>query len=211
MAQTHTVRQGEHISRIAGQYGFFDYHTIWDHPSNAEIKRRRQDPHVLFPGDVLHIPDKEPKTVSRPTGARHRFRVAVPMLKLRLAVRDLDNVPVANTSCELEVENVKYALTTNSAGLIEQDIPATAESGRLSVHALDLDIPIRIGHLDPLDQDAGWFARLVNLGYVDNAPASTDPRDLRSDIEEFQCDFGLKVTGELDAATKAKLKQIHGA
>ena len=29
-------------------------------------------------------------------------------------------------------------------------------------------------------------------------------------LEEFQCDQKLSVTGELDSATRAKLKELHG-
>jgi hypothetical protein len=34
--------------------------------------------------------------------------------------------------------------------------------------------------------------------------------DVRSAIEEFQCDFGLPVTGTMDAVTQQRLMQIHG-
>ena len=210
MATPHTITQGEHISRIAAQYGFFDYHLIWDDAANAALKKKRVDPHALLPGDVLQIPDKRHTPVSKPTGALHRFKIVAPPLKLRLAVRDFDNVPVANVPCELEIEGATYPLTTDGNGLVEKDVAATAEHGRLRVPSLGIDLPIRIGHLDPADEESGWLGRLINLGYVDDALGTTDPRELQSDIEEFQCDFGLKVTGVLDDATKAKLKQIHG-
>ncbi len=54
---THTVKQGEHISRITEQYRFFDYHTIWDHANNSALKQKRQNPNVLLPGDQLFIPE----------------------------------------------------------------------------------------------------------------------------------------------------------
>jgi hypothetical protein len=210
MATSHTILQGEHISRIAAKYGFFDYHIIWNDPANAALKKKRLNPHVLLPGDVLQIPDKQEKWVSKPTTELHTFTIIRPMLKLRIAVRDFDNVPVANAECELEVEGTIYPLTTNGDGLVEQDVVATAENGRLRVPSLDLDVPIKIGHLDPSDEESGWLGRLINLGYTDDRLGSTSASDLQSDIEEFQCDFGLKVTGVLDAATTAKLKQIHG-
>ena len=210
MATSHIVKQGEHISRIAREHGFFDYRIIWDHPANAALKKKRPNPHVLLPGDHLHIPDKQVKWDSRPTDDRHTFRIAVPMVKLRLALRDFDNAPVANAACQLDIEGKTYQLTTNREGLIEHDIAPTAENGRLRVDSLGMDVPIRIGHLDPHDEETGWLGRLINIGYMDESLGAPDPRELRSDIEEFQCDFGLKVTGELDDATKAKLKELHG-
>jgi N-acetylmuramoyl-L-alanine amidase len=211
MATSHTVKQGEHISRIARQYGFLDYRTIWDDAANAALKEKRPNPHVLLPGDELSIPDKEVKQVSRPTTDQHTFKIVRPMLKLRLTIRDFDNVPVAGAACELEIEGTTFQLTANGDGLIEQDIVPTAEQGRLRVDALDMDVPIKIGHLDPPDEETGWLGRLINLGYTDDQLGVTDPHELQSDIEEFQCDFGLKVTGELDGPTKAKLKEIHGS
>ena len=49
MATLHTVVQGEHLSRIAKQYGFTDYRVIWEHRRNAALRGKR-NPNVLFPG-----------------------------------------------------------------------------------------------------------------------------------------------------------------
>jgi N-acetylmuramoyl-L-alanine amidase len=210
MATSHTIKQGEHISRVARLYGFRDYRTIWNHSTNSALKKKRVDPHVLLPGDELHIPDKEVKGESRPVDERHTFRIVTQMLKLRLVVQDLDNVAVPNAACELDIEGSTYHLTTNADGLIEHDISPTDENGRLRVPALDIDVPLKIGHLDPHNEETGWLGRLINLGYSDDRLGAADPADLQSAIEEFQCDFGLKVTGILDEPTKAKLKQAHG-
>jgi N-acetylmuramoyl-L-alanine amidase len=211
MPTAHTIQQGEHLSKIAAQYGFFDYKTIWDHASNADLKKKRVNPHALLPGDVLQIPDKNPKQVSKPTTALHKFKVARGKLKLRLKLRDFDNEPIANTDCELEIEGKKQSLTTNGDGLIETDVEPTAEAGKLVVPSLDLEIPVQIGHLDPHDEESGWLGRLINLGYGDDGFGASSEEALRADIEEFQCDHDLKVTGELDDATKAKLKEVHGS
>lgn len=206
----HTIQQGEHISRIATQYGFRDYHTIWNDGANAELKEKRLNPNVLLPGDVLEIPDKQVKKVSRPTTKLHKFTLAKAPLKLRLVLRDFDNEPVVDTDCELAIEGTTFKLRTDGDGLIEQDVEPTAESGRLIVPSMDVDVPIKIGHLDPHDEETGWLGRLINLGYADDVLGTSSAEDLQSDIEEFQCDHKLKVTGILDDATKAKLKEAHG-
>jgi hypothetical protein len=205
----HTVKQGEHLSGIAQHYGLSFNDTIWNHPNNAALKNKRKLPHVLMPGDQLFIPDKKLKEEPCNTGTVHRFRMAAQELKLRLALTDFDNEPIANTDCELEVEGAIFRLKSDGKGFVEAVIPATAQNGTLRVAALDLECPLKIGHLDPLDEDSGWRARLENLGYYAGG-GDTDAEQLRYAIEEFQCDHKLSITGELDAATQAKLKESHG-
>lgn len=210
MAQIYTVQQGDHLSSIAAKFGFADFRTIWNHPNNATLKNQRKDPHVLLPGDTIHIPDRQEKTEKAPTTKVSRFVVQSQKLTLRLVVKDFDDRPIADTACELEIDGVVYPLRTDGKGLLEKEIPRTAQGGTLRIPELDLEIPVKIGHLDPLDEDTGWRARLINLGYHAGPIDSRDPVSLRYAIEEFQCDQKLKVTGVMDAATRARLKQMHG-
>jgi hypothetical protein len=211
MSQNYNVQQGDHIFSIAAKFGFRDYRIIWDDPKNAALKQKRVNPHVLFPGDVVFIPDKKEKTESIATTKVHRFKLNEEPLKLRLVLRDFDNEPIPNMDCELEVEGQVTKLKTNAKGLIEKEIPATAQKGLLKVPELGLVLPVKIGHLDPNDEESGWKARLINLGYHPRGLADDDKEILGYSIEEFQCDHGLPVTGKLDTATKAKLKQEHGS
>lgn len=208
MATTHIVKQGEHLSRLAEHYGFADYRTIWEHPNNQALRELRENPHVLFPGDQIFIPSKEGKKEERHTGALHRFVVRRAKLMLRVVVRDEDDRPIANAPCELRLDGKSFKLTTNGEGQIEQEIPRTAEGGKLIIRAMEF--PLKVGHLDPVDEPSGYRARLNNLGY--NAGNSDDPEhpQLRSAIEEFQCDYKLGVDGVCGPQTQAKLKQVHG-
>ena len=219
MPKTHTVKQGEYISSIARQYGFTDYRKIWDDPQNATLKSKRKNPNVLFPGDELIIPDRETKEVSGSTEKRHRFQVSLPRLKLRLVLEDLYEKPIANAKCLLRVDGQEYELTTNGIGKIEQLIPATAEAAQLIIQdpqtpLQDLVVPIKIGHLDPIDELSGQLARLNNLGY--NAGPLPDNSDadnknmLQSAVEEFQCDHSLSVDGVCGSNTQTKLLEAHG-
>ena len=65
----HRVTQGESITTIALRYGFRDPKAIYDHPDNAELKKKRPSPDILFPGDVVIIPDKEAKSINAPTAS----------------------------------------------------------------------------------------------------------------------------------------------
>ena len=215
MASLHTVVQGEHLSRIAKRYGFTDYRVIWQHSRNAALRSKR-NPNVLFPGDELFIPDREKREELRGTDLRHRFVAKGPSLKLRLVVEDLYEKPVAQAPCELHVEGQVHRLTTDARGKIEVDIPPTAEFARLILKSDEtplenLAIPVKIGHLDPVEQASGQRARLSNLGYF-FAPedAAGVPEEFRLAVEEFQCDHGLLVDGVCGPQTQGKLKAVHG-
>jgi hypothetical protein len=214
MAEIYVVQQGDHVSGIAQKFEFSSIDTIWDDPNNAALKKLRKNPHVLLPGDRLFIPDKKQKSQPASTGQVHTFRVDVAQLKLRIALRDFDDKPIAHVPCELEVPGLKLKLNSDADGIVETEIPRNAGDGTLRVPSLDIDMPIKIGHLDPIDAGSGWKARLTHLGYYtgeggQEADGGDDP-ELQAAIEEFQCDHGLRVTGILDSATKAKLKDIHG-
>ncbi|HEY3068353.1 MAG TPA: peptidoglycan-binding protein [Methylomirabilota bacterium] len=215
MAKEHTVQQGDHMSQIAKKYGFVDYKTIWDHADNAELKRKRQNPNVLFPGDVVRIPDRTVREESRPTDQRHRFKVNAPRLKLRIVLEDMYELPIAHAPCDLFVDNEKHELQTDSKGKIEVDIPPTATRGLLSLRtsetALDeLAIPVNIGHVDPVDEVTGQKGRLGNLGYYIGPIDATEDDAFKLAVEEFQCEHGLHVDGVCGSQTQAKLKTVHG-
>ena len=211
VAETYIVQQGDHLSNIAEKFGFWDFLTIWDHPNNAELKKARHNAHILLPGDALYIPDKKPKAESRPTGSKHVFEILTRPLMLRIVLKDIDDHPIAGMPCELDLEGTKHQVQSDGSGLIEMPIPRGARQGLLTIPDLDMTLPVRIGHLDPADTESGWLARLRNLGYYHSESDTEDKLRLRYAIEEFQCEYGLKVSGELDAATRVKLQQVHGS
>jgi hypothetical protein len=58
MATNYTVRPGDTLGKIAARYGFSNYREIYDHPANAAFKAKRPNPNLIFPGDVIVIPDR---------------------------------------------------------------------------------------------------------------------------------------------------------
>lgn len=216
----HDVEQGEHLSGIAEKYGFADYHTIWDHAENAELKKQRQNPNVLNPRDRLFIPDKEMKDYSRQTEKRHPFRLLGQPLMLRIRLEREYDQPIAHTKCELLVGLDPSELTSDGNGEIKQKIPKDVESAKLTIKdtlvtkkkkvPFDIVVPIKIGHLNPVDKRSGQLARLINLGYYRGPSDEVDERELLSAIEEFQCEHNLRVDGKCGSHTQAKLKEVHG-
>ena len=55
----HTVRAGESIADIAGEYGFEKIDPLWKDAGNAKLRERRSSPWLLVPGDALTIPDRD--------------------------------------------------------------------------------------------------------------------------------------------------------
>ena len=219
----HRVRQGEHISRIAELYGFFDYRTIWDHPENAELRELRASPNVLYPGDEVYVPEKQQKTVRRPTTALHTFTVRRSPLKLRVRALDFLNRPLAGTAVP-SIEGEVLELELDGDGVVEIDIPRAAMSGDFVLPGLPsegveeaeppplVQTDLRIGVLDPIETETGQNARLINLGYLDGpVDGPFHEAVVRLAVENFQVDNDLPFTGELDDATRAKLVEVHGA
>ena len=215
MAEYHTVAQGEHIPGLAWTYGFSDYRTIWNHPNNAQLKSKR-DPNVLFPGDVVFIPDLEHREEARSTDQRHEFVLSRPVLKLRITLEDQFEKPIAGTPCVLVVDSDSKELTTDGKGKLELEVPPSAKQGVLIIrdskqtpHA-EIPIPIKIGHLDPVEEITGQQARLKSLGYLFGEVDGKESDDFESAVEEFQCDHHLTVDGKCGPQTQAKLKQAYG-
>lgn len=210
MPTKYTVKPGDHISSIAEEFKFRDFKTIWEDGLNAALKALRKNPHVINPGDEIQIPDKVKREENVATGKYHIFEAKLQRLQLRMRLQNQDGDPRKNLDCEVEADSKVERLKTDGAGQVVRRIPRGAKKGRIRVETEE--IPLRIGGLDTEDTKPGQQARLMNLGYYRGDMGSTDDKEFQSAVEEFQCDNGIKpVTGVCDAATQAKLKDMHGS
>jgi N-acetylmuramoyl-L-alanine amidase len=91
--EDYEVRPGDCIASLAYVRGLF-WETVWEHPRNAGLKAERLDPNILKPGDIVHLPDRETKTVEKPTDQLHHFRRKGVPAKLRLRIMQ-DELPEA--------------------------------------------------------------------------------------------------------------------
>lgn len=207
----YVVRQGDALESIALRAGLF-WKTIWDAPENAELRRARHDPHVLLPGDRLHIPELRRREESGATETRHRFvRKGVPS-KLHLVLQDEDGEPRADEPYTLVIDGeTTYEGRTDGQGVIDHPIPPGARSGVLRVGDPPEEYPLRLAHLDPIDSVLGQQARLANLGLYSGRLDGRRGPGLSSALRLFQEREGLDVTGEPDAATRDKLREVHGS
>jgi N-acetylmuramoyl-L-alanine amidase len=205
----HTVVQGECITSIAQEHGFL-WETLWNHPDNAELKRQRQDPNVLQPGDVVIIPEKEKKQESCASEQTHRFRRkgCPALLRLRLL---WDDEPRADESYVLEVDGEISSGTTDGDGRLEHPIPPNARRGRLFVGESRDEYVLDLGHIDPVDEISGVQSRLNNLGFICGETDGVLGLKTEYALRAFQRKQDLTESGEIDDATKTRLVEIYGS
>jgi hypothetical protein len=214
MSRTHEVKQGECLSSIARNYGFADWHSLYDHAQNSSLREKRPNPNILHPGDLIFIPDKQSKHESCPTERSHRFKVETSRVKLRLMIRDDDGQPLAGKRYVLTVGEREYEGTTGADGMLEHDVSATEKQAELLLWPDEetsepISWLLEVGHLDPVGEITGVQARLNNLGFDCGPVDGIVGRRTKWALKRFQVDFGLSVTGEPDPATRTKLEQLH--
>jgi Putative peptidoglycan binding domain len=196
------VQQGDCISSISAESGFLP-DTIWNHAKNFALKQKRKDPNVLFPGDIVFIPEKEIKEIASATDQQHKFQLKSAPAKLRLRLLR-DNKPRANEKYQLTIEGRLFEGTTDGDGWIEQAIPPSAQDGTLRLPDAGEEYDLHLGCMDPIDEVSGVMARLQSLGFTGDGEM---PRALGA----FQKNKKLPVTGNLDQATKDALKAAYGS
>ncbi|HET9929288.1 MAG TPA: LysM domain-containing protein [Polyangiaceae bacterium] len=214
MTATHTVREGEHLGTIAKKYGFVNFSVLWEHPENASLKELRKDPMLLAPGDKVFIPDRVQLIFQRATHDSYDFKVRRDKLSLILKFFDFGGTPRKNTPVALNVlapdtgaASSGPPQTTDGDGSVSIDIATHVNTGTLELDGVEL--PLHIGALDPIETENGVAQRLRNLGYPVPASPKKEPQQMRLALEEFQADYGQKVTGER-ADVEPKLKEIYG-
>ncbi len=209
--QTHEVASGEHLAVIAAERGFHNFLAIWDHPNNAALKERRENPHVLQPGDLLFVPDRSQGGASGQTGSSYTFNLKCAHLLLRLKLLSLNGKPLVGEGCTLTLDGADTQVETDVDGLVELVIPPATRSATLVAGEQRYDLVV--GGLDPVDSPTGLQARLYNLGYdvgVEVETGKVDVDELRFAIQLFQSEHDLPVTGEADDKTRLAIGQRAG-
>ena len=209
MASNYQVKQGDCISSIAFEHGFFA-DTLWNHPNNAELKKKRREMNILMPGDVVFVPDKRLKEAAEPTNNVHKFRCKNTPEKFRIQLLKM-NEPRANEEYELEIEDLKFSGKTDSQGRIQQSIPPNARKGKLSLANGAEIYQLQLGSLNPSDEITGTQGRLRNLGFYFGSIDGKMSDDLEQAIQEFQTIKNIEPDGELNAETKHALEQAYSA
>ncbi len=130
----HIATDGDCFSSLAAQTGFPSWKALHGHPANAGLKAKRPNPNLLNNGDVVVLPEREPKTVAAATGAEHIFKAKRPHAKLRLFLRDVVGRELGLVKCILEVGGKTSEARSDGKGLVEfPDIPLGAKTATLTV------------------------------------------------------------------------------
>ena len=177
---------------------------------NQQLKQERKNPNVLFPGDVVFVPERRAKEEDGTTEAKHRFRKKGLLSKVTLVLKDEDGNPRADADYSIEINGQWYSGKTNSQGELEQAIPPDVRKGKLVVHSDGEELDLKFGSLDPVSEMSGVQARLNNLGFFCEVSGTLDEHTHEA-ILAFQEVHGLRATGELDDSTRQQLEQEHGS
>ncbi len=220
----HVAKQGEDIAWIAQKYGRRNWKAIYEHADNDALREARPDPHVLQEGDEVIIPPVEPKTHEVETGGEYTFVLPVPKLKVRMFLQDHLGVPYDSKKYRLTVGNDEYEGQTDTDGLVDVEVAATAKQGELFLITSPPSAAAEVGHkyelmlahLDPPQTITGARARLANLGFDTGGSGSEIDDRLRSALRTFQIQNELECSDiaddatELDEQTADALRTAHG-
>jgi len=201
------VQQGECLSSIAKRQGLF-WEKIWNHPRNADLKARRKDPNILYPGDALYVPEREDKEERGATEQRHRFRVKGTPAKFRLRLLK-EGRPRKGLPYTLTIDGKIISGETDDEGWIECNIPPDAQSGRLILDHGSEQYSLQLGHLDPVEETTGIQQRLRNLGFYSGEINGRMGPETQASLAKFQRSQGLEATGRIDEQTRGRLKDTH--
>ena len=201
----HNVKQGETASSLARQHGFFQFKTVWNASENADLQKARKDPHVLRPGDVVHIPKRTAPEFSLASGKQHIISIHQSKVSARLTLLDWLGEPRKSES--VVVEGERETVRTDHDGKLTFVVADHVQHATLRCKGEEMKL--RIGHLDPGTTLDGVSARLRNLGFYPDG-ADDDDR-LRFALELFVDHAKDSPTPKGNEALAEKLRSEHGS
>ncbi len=218
MSKNYTIAQGDTLTRIARQHGFLSGQSLYDHPDNAEFRALRPDPNILAPGDVITIPELEPRKFSANSASKHTFCVKKEKEFFRMQLKDEVGEPLSGMRAVLDVGGQSLDAEVGSDGMLELELP---EDTDLSTSSLKVfldpyseepshEFDIQVAHMDPVEELSGIQARCNMLGYYCGVVDGLMGDNTREGVKSFQMENGLNVDGKPGPLTQAKLKEVFG-
>jgi hypothetical protein len=204
----YVVKQGDYLEKIAHALGA-DPEEIWNDPKNADIKKQRA-PNLLHPGDILYVPDPEPRWLPLAVGSDNLYVAKVPRTTIRLTFKNHDK-PLAGEPYVIRGMGEPEEGKTDGEGTVVAEVPVHVREIQVTFPESNLTYPVRLGDMDPIDEDTGVRKRLDHLGYYDGLSCLDEADRDRWAITSFQHARGLDETGRADDATRAALVRAHGS
>ncbi|MBN2035036.1 MAG: hypothetical protein JW836_17355 [Deltaproteobacteria bacterium] len=163
-----SIKSGECISSIAVREGI-KWKDVWEHPDNDKLKRTREHPNILLPGDKVTVPKKKQKQAAKQDQKRHRMRMkGVPgILRLRFTKYGR---PRKGDAYRLDVDGyVRQGGKLDDDGSFEAKIwpgarTATIRLGKDQDNLVE-KFEYKLGWIAPANEPLGIQTRLWNLNY----------------------------------------------
>ncbi|HEY4188731.1 MAG TPA: peptidoglycan-binding domain-containing protein [Polyangia bacterium] len=114
---------------------------------------------------------------------------------------------------KLVIDGVTIEGQTDGDGYLDCQIPAQAMSGHLVLAPgtpHETEVPLHLGHLDPIAEVSGIKQRLRNLCFDCGDQTDDETPGLAAALRAFQAKHGLSVNGEIDDPTRAEILKAHG-
>lgn len=153
-------------------------------------------------------PFDEPETTDIIIDGNDDQRPPAPEQKHALRVR----LPAApEHEVELTCAGTTTATTTDATGRVEFEVPEHARTARLRVLERDEEFKLDFVPLSEAATRAGAATRLRNLGFVVEGSQGRRGDPFARALRLFQVSHSLAVTGEIDSATSAALRDAYGS
>jgi hypothetical protein len=154
-----------------------------------------------------------PETVVRPPQSSPPGALHAKQGDPEVSPPKVEEKPRANAPFVLDVDGRRHEGKTDGDGRIDVPIWPGAREAQLTLDpgtAKQSILLLDLGHIDPDDTIAGAKHRLQNLGYGCGEVDDQKTPAFRAALSAFQQAGGLRITGELDEATRSALRQRHG-
>ena len=209
MPKTVMVEKGDCLINLSQVEGFF-WETIWKHPRNSALRKRRKHLNIIKKGDKVFVPDRELKELPRPTEQLHKFVRKGVSARFTLTLLDM-GVPRANEHYVLIVDGKSREGYTDGNGVLSEPIRPDAREGLLLLGENQEEFTLNFGHVDPIEEISGVKSRLRNIGFYDGEVDDQLDIDTMGAIAEFQRSVNLSGEGSLTDETRMALVEVHGS
>ncbi len=228
------VKQGDSIASLAKAKDIPSAE-VWKDGANVKALAntpKRTDPNLLYPGDVVDVPDNTVKSDSgAATSKKHDYQIGSEYITVEVRLLDGDHKPHKSKKVEVKIDGTatttagptnKCSGTTDGDGVvkIEKVMP---DAKKVELSYTGRTVELQIGWLDPVDTKSGAIGRLQNLGYLKKELTAEildipdDDADYVAAIKSFQAQYvyttegdKAKIDGRLSKDVTDKLKTVHG-